>query len=80
MGHQLNTCPSGKAALTHKLAQKRARKASAAHNRPMAAYQCQECGAWHIGNRFSGKRHPGPLPILNTTYQFQESDHECSNE
>lgn len=54
-------CPTGKACFTAAQAQDKARRASARYSQGMAAYRCDECGAWHFGHHYSNKQ---PLPVI----------------
>lgn len=59
-------CPTGKVPLDAPRAQQLARRSSAAYTRPMTAYKCPECGAWHLGQPGRLRR---PLPIINRNHQ-----------
>jgi len=62
-------CPTGKVPLLeYQLAQYRARRSSARHERAITAYRCAECGAWHLGGSSKLRR---PLPIINRIHHVR---------
>ena len=58
-------CPTGKVPLDAPRAQQLARRSSAAYTRPMTAYKCPECGAWHLGGTSRPYRQ---MPIINNNH------------
>ena len=69
-GHEVDpdmTCPTGKIALTYKVAVKAARQSRNHYTRAMTAYKCTECGQWHTGAP-NGPKRKGPLKIINRNH------------
>ena len=61
-----NLCPTGKASHSYRAALAKASKASRRYERPMTAYRCHECGAWHVG---SHTHKPQPMRLI---HRFRE--------
>ena len=63
------TCPTGKQPFTKAQAQDKARRASRHYSTGMAAYRCDECGAWHFGHHYSHKQQ---LPVIRRDQQISK--------
>ena len=48
-------------------AQDKARRASRHYSTGMAAYRCDECGAWHFGHHYS---HKTPMPVMRRDHHI----------
>lgn len=64
------TCPTGKQPFTKVQAQDKARRASRRYSTGIAAYQCDQCGAWHFGHHYS--HHKAPLPVIRRDQQISK--------
>ena len=60
-------CPTGKQPFTQAQAQDKARRASRRYSTGMAAYRCDECGAWHFGHHHSHKQQ---LPVIRRDHHI----------
>lgn len=63
-------CSTGKKPLDYRRAEKRAKRSSAAYDKPMGFYKCWCCGMWHLG---SPKKRSRTLPFLLTNHQVRFS-------
>ena len=61
-------CPTGKAQHSYSAAKAKAKKASRRTERPMTAYRCPDCGAWHVG---SHTHKPQPMRWVNNNHQMR---------
>ena len=61
-------CPTRKAQHSYTQAKRLAKRASRSYDKPMSAYLCQCCGAWHVG---TSMRQPQPMRLINSNHELR---------
>lgn len=63
-----NLCITGKASHSYSAVKAKASKASRRYERPMTAYRCDQCGAWHVG---SHTHKPQPMRLIHRFHELR---------
>lgn len=62
------SCPTGKPGYSLAMAQQKAKRASKRYDEALAAYQCQQCGAWHFGHTIKRAK---PLRLIHRFHEMR---------